>query len=72
MDSSSLRAAPRCFEAISQRFGHRAQFLERAVRVELAIDGEGTEAAIVPAMTRSRPTIVGEGQIRSRRVQMLE
>jgi hypothetical protein len=42
---------------------HRAQLLERDVEIELAVAGEGAKPALLPAITRPRPTMLANWQI---------
>src|ERR1700720_1269471 len=56
----NLRAAPQALRGDCGAFGHRAQFLERDVGVELAVAGEGAEAAIAAGDDALAADDVGE------------
>src|SRR5882757_5459602 len=56
----NLRAAPQALRGDCGAFRHRAQFLERDVGVELAVAGEGAEAAIAAGDDALAADDVGE------------
>src|ERR1700676_282079 len=57
---SSARRAPQPFGGDLRALAHRVQFLERDVGVELAVAGEGAEAAIRAGDDPLAPDDVGE------------